>query len=756
MKHLISFILFFILIGLLPFSSRSQSTNPCFPNIDFEQGNFNHWQTFWGYGTTAMSPPTCLPPPDTIRWHFHDTTALPSQQIISAATYPPTDIRFGNMPKLCPNGGNYSILLGDSMTILGGCPICPYPSQARQDGVYYKAHIPANTQRLWLKYWFANILHEVGLGFCSQASFWVMVLDSAQPNRQCFDFVYTDHPTNGNLSIAAANKDGIDSSWLGYHLPNIYKKWTSRYLNLSRYAGRTVYLYFMNVDGASIRSGGGGPSMTYFDVEGCTNTTPLPTVYCAGSGQATITAPFGYDSYTWMDSSLTMVLDTNQNFVLSPVSVSGSHTYAVIVQNRYSFWGCPDTLWTTLPAPTPMPTATFSIANSTCPNQKQMSYTGSASAAATYHWNFGGGIIKSGSGQGAYVVHWLSSGKKYISLTVTDNGCSSTFKDSVVVSAPISITNQVAICPHQFYTLPNGLQTDTAGVYYDTLQSHVGCDSLVITQVSLKTISTESIAVAICQGHSYTLPNGGVVNQAGTYTDTLQNYLGCDSIISVQLSVINNQQKAISASICNNQTYTLPKGEIVNMAGVYQDTLKTYLGCDSFINTTLTIVNSPMIDLGQDTSLCRGNGLVLKASYPNATYIWNDGSTQATQIALNSGTYVVQVTESPCAPITDSIRIHFIDCSCDMLMPNAFTPNNDNKDDDIKPIYACDLQPLDYSYKIFNRWGQLVFQTTDYTMAWDGTFNGKPQPIATYVYFINWKNASGDAHLKKGDVSLVR
>ena len=756
MKNLISVLIFFVVYGLAPIISYSQSTNPCFPNIDFEQGNFNHWQTFWGYGSTAMNPPTCLPPPDTIRWHFHDTTALPSQQIISAATNPPTDRWFGNMPKLCPNGGNYSILLGDSLTILG-CPVCPYPPLSRQDGVYYKVYIPANTHRLWLKYWFANILHNGGLGFCNQASFWVMVIDSAQPQRQCIEFVYTDHPVPSNgISNAYANKDGMVYGWIPFNNNNIYKKWTSRYLNLSRYAGRTVYLYFMNVDGASIRSGGGVPSMTYFDVEGCTNITPLPTVYCAGSGQATITAPFGYDSYTWLDSSLTTVLDTNQNLVLNPVPVSGSHTYAVIVQNRHSFWGCPDTLWTTLPAPTPVPTATFSIAATACPNQQQMTYTGSASATATYNWNFGGGIIKSGSGQGPYLVHWLSGGKKYISLTVTENGCSSTFHDSVLVRAPISTTQQVAICPHQFYTLPNGLPTDTAGIYEDTLQSYTGCDSLVITLVHLKAIATKNIIASICQGHSYTLPNGTVVNQAGTYTDTLQNYVGCDSIISIQLSFISNQQKSITASICNHQSYTLPKGEVVSSAGSYQDTLKTYLGCDSIIRTTLTIINSPIIDLGNDTSLCKGNGLVLNASYFNATYVWNDGSTQATKIALQSGTYTVQVTTSPCAPVSDSIHVQFIDCDCAMLMPNAFTPNNDTKDDDIKPIYACDYLPIGYDFRIFNRWGQLVFQTTDYNTAWDGTFNGKAQPMDTYMYYISWKNQNGEAKSKKGDVSLVR
>jgi gliding motility-associated-like protein len=90
-----------------------------------------------------------------------------------------------------------------------------------------------------------------------------------------------------------------------------------------------------------------------------------------------------------------------------------------------------------------------------------------------------------------------------------------------------------------------------------------------------------------------------------------------------------------------------------------------------------------------------------------------------------------------------------------MLMPNAFSPNDDNKNDVLKPIYACDLMPENYSLTIYNRWGDLLFQTTDFNIGWDGTFKSKPQPIAAYVYLLQYK-FNNQLQILKGDVELVR
>ena len=346
----------------------------------------------------------------------------------------------------------------------------------------------------------------------------------------------------------------------------------------------------------------------------------------------------------------------------------------------------------------------------------------------------------------------------YIDTLINHFGCDSIVTTTIIVHSLFKDTVKASICANHFFTLPRGQMVNQSGIYNDTLSTHYGCDSIITTILKIKPISQATINATICGNQTYTLPKGTKVNTANTYKDTLSNYFGCDSIVTVHLIVNAVSYYTQHQNICSNQYFTLPNGQQVNIANSCSTIISNNAHCDSVITTILTVSPLPNLSLGNDTNLCSDNVIVLNATTTtaNAQYVWNDLSTNPVKAITNSGVYSIQITASPCAPVGDSIYIHFIDCNCNMLMPNAFSPNNDTKDDDIKPFYVCDLQPLDYSYKIFNRWGQLIFATNDYYMAWDGTFNGKLQPIETYVYYISWKNASGDIHLKKGDVSLIR
>ncbi len=403
----------------------------------------------------------------------------------------------------------------------------------------------------------------------------------------------------------------------------------------------------------------------------------------------------------------------------------------------------------------------------------------------------------------------LTQSGVYKDTFINQYGCDSIITLNLKVNPISHYAQQASICANQTYTLPNGKVVHLANTYIDTLPNRFGCDSIIATQLTVFKINHDTIVEAICSNQIYTLPNGSIVNTSGIYIDTFQNHLGCDSIISVLLSVFNSWHDTIRATICNNQTYTLPHGKVVSTSGIYVDTFQNRLGCDSIItvqlavnaisfftqnaticknqffmlpngqlvnvanhystiitnhagcdsvvHTVLSVSPIPTIALGNDTTLCKGNVVVLNAtsSVASAQYQWNDLSTNPIKTVATAGVYSVQITASPCAPVSDSIKIMYLDCDCQMLMPNAFTPNGDNLDDNIKPIFACDLQPQDYAFKIYNRWGQLLFQTNDYNIAWDGTFIGKPQPIETYIYTIEWKS-NQQLKLMKGDVSLLR
>ncbi|BAV08350.1 gliding motility-associated C-terminal domain-containing protein [Filimonas lacunae] len=89
----------------------------------------------------------------------------------------------------------------------------------------------------------------------------------------------------------------------------------------------------------------------------------------------------------------------------------------------------------------------------------------------------------------------------------------------------------------------------------------------------------------------------------------------------------------------------------------------------------------------------------------------------------------------------------------EVYVPNAFTPNGDGKNDEFK-VYGNGIATI--QLKIFNQWGELVFTTSDVNKAWDGTFNGKQQPVGVYIYAVKLVLTTGEEVVRKGDINLVR
>jgi len=86
-------------------------------------------------------------------------------------------------------------------------------------------------------------------------------------------------------------------------------------------------------------------------------------------------------------------------------------------------------------------------------------------------------------------------------------------------------------------------------------------------------------------------------------------------------------------------------------------------------------------------------------------------------------------------------------------LPTAFSPNGDGENE-ILYVRGAAIKTLDL--KIFNRWGQLVFETTTQTHGWDGTFNGEKQPVEAYAYVLNATFIDGTSKVMKGNITLLR
>ncbi|MEE1021490.1 MAG: leucine-rich repeat domain-containing protein, partial [Bacteroidales bacterium] len=161
---------------------------------------------------------------------------------------------------------------------------------------------------------------------------------------------------------------------------------------------------------------------------------------------------------------------------------------------------------------------------------------------------------------------------------------------------PIFNTELTAtICEGQVYT-ENNFNISEAGVYTQTLTSVNGCDSIVTLTLNVNPIFNTELTATICEGSIYT-ENGFNVSEAGVYTQTLTSVNGCDSIVTLTVSVNPTFDTTINATINAGEIYA-EFGFNESEAGTYVQNLQTEFGCDSTITLVLS-VNSSLLDIEQ-------------------------------------------------------------------------------------------------------------------------------------------------------------
>jgi gliding motility-associated-like protein len=142
--------------------------------------------------------------------------------------------------------------------------------------------------------------------------------------------------------------------------------------------------------------------------------------------------------------------------------------------------------------------------------------------------------------------------------------------------------------------------------------SNCRVSSNVITIVVVPPATVRAVGAVICSGQTYTLPSGNKLSVAGNYSDTVRYAFGCDSLIThLQLAVQSPVFVMNDVAICQGETFTLPTGRIVSSAGVYRDTVKyKTTGCDSLIRM-INLSIRPLIVKDSFVVICKGDVITL-------------------------------------------------------------------------------------------------------------------------------------------------
>ncbi|MBS1622214.1 MAG: gliding motility-associated C-terminal domain-containing protein [Bacteroidetes bacterium] len=196
----------------------------------------------------------------------------------------------------------------------------------------------------------------------------------------------------------------------------------------------------------------------------------------------------------------------------------------------------------------------------------------------------------------------------------------------------------------------------------------------------------------------------------------------------------------------------------------------TNAGCPNLLVDTFHVNVLPRIIVfaGNDTSIVVGQLLQLNATTNTPTannFNWSPGtglnfttiSNPVASLGPELGdyiTYVVRATDSIGCYAEDNIKVTIFKTGPDIFVPSAFTPNGDGKNDIVKPI-CVGIAQLNY-FKIFNRWGQLVFNSSQIGKGWDGNIGGTRQSTGNFVYMAQGIDYTGKTIFRKGNVVLIR
>jgi gliding motility-associated-like protein len=276
----------------------------------------------------------------------------------------------------------------------------------------------------------------------------------------------------------------------------------------------------------------------------------------------------------------------------------------------------------------------------------------------------------------------------------------------------------------------SNVQPNQAGKYYVQVTNDAGCKKLdsINVVVNPSPVATISPEASICEGEDVQLVAGGGTGYQWTPGTALSSDVIADPVASPDTTV------QYSVIVSNN------------------------FSCKDTASVIVNVVKKPEANAGPDRWIIKSTSTQLSAtaSGQNISYSWTPtiyiDNPQSLQPVINpprDTVYILTVvSDDGCGMATDAVQVFVYD---DVFVPTAFSPNGDGLNDTWN-IPALNAYP-DFELSVFNRNGQIVFQSKKMNTPWNGKYKGEPLPVGVYVYMIDLKAGGG---ILKGTVTLLR
>ena len=357
---------------------------------------------------------------------------------------------------------------------------------------------------------------------------------------------------------------------------------------------------------------------------------------------------------------------------------------------------------------------------------------------------------------------------KYLKRLRSINGCDSLVSTNLVVYISPKKTQNLTICEGESISVGDTTYK-TSGVYTKRYKTVNGCDSLIMTNLTVNPIKKTNQDLRLCNGKTITVGDT-IYRTDGIYLKKLRTYAGCDSLVTTNLKIINEVKFSQKLTICAGLTVSV--GDTTyRTSGIYSKKLRSTEGCDSIVTTDLAVVkldlqvsHDTLLNLGDSVQLSASINLPLSVAWkwsPNI-YIKCDTCPTTWVKPNNSTQYQIEVYEkdSKCRK-TGNVFIK-TKSDCALFVPTAFSPNGDNMND-TWTIYPSNCVKTIKRIAVFNRWGNLILEKNNLTVSlnqgidiWDGLINGRPIETDTFVYVIEAEYSNGERGVIGGDFTVMR
>jgi gliding motility-associated-like protein len=359
-----------------------------------------------------------------------------------------------------------------------------------------------------------------------------------------------------------------------------------------------------------------------------------------------------------------------------------------------------------------------------------------------------------------------STSGTYVSTHIAANGCDSIRTLYLTVKPKVTTSINAVICEGSSFAG----YTNT-GTYTNTYVASNGCDSIRTLNLVVNPKKYKNVDVSICEGSSHFA--GGMLHAtSGVYKDTLQTTLGCDSIVTTNLQVNPKPKPNLGQdrNICFGTSINLSPGvfstyEWQNLSisptfmvadtGLYYVTVTNSFNCSARDSIRINEIKPLPKDFLKDIdSICSYEKLIVQSLKTYSGYQWSTGESLNKINVLNAGKYWLKVTDlNGCVGI-DTISVYPKNCKLGIFFPNAFTPNGDGKNDVFRPLVFGNLKS--FKLEIYDRGGQLVFRTSNYQQGWNLLPNSLLYSTSAFVWQCTYQFEGKAAEFQKGTVLLVR